>query len=188
MTAIAIAQLPIGFVIAADGRMQMDAESRARASDRDRERETDDAQKIFEISDSDRTLGYVIKGTIANDDFSFDFVEEAKRQAKFLASRKFDTFIQYGSYFCSNISRKMAKAKQFEKLLPTIIFAGYFQSSHVLTVFDLFPQKSRVQFRFQNYKGCLLHGSERIMKAMYDRNFVPVSGSILKEHTQYLQP
>ena len=84
MTAIAIAQLPIGFVIAADGRMQMDAESRARASDKDRERETDDAQKIFEISDRDRTLGYAIKGTIANDDFSFDFVEEAKRQANFL--------------------------------------------------------------------------------------------------------
>jgi hypothetical protein len=92
VTAIAVAQLPIGFVIAADGLMRVDAETRARASAAELAREASNAQKIFEISDKYKSMAYAIMGIVGNDDFSFSLVDEAKRQVRLLAGRRFDYF------------------------------------------------------------------------------------------------
>ena len=62
MTAIAIAQLSSGFVIAADGRMRLDAKTRARATAPELARETEYALKVFEITGRDKKVAWTITG------------------------------------------------------------------------------------------------------------------------------
>jgi hypothetical protein len=123
MTAIGIAKVQSGFVVASDGLMRIDAETRARVSQAELASETENAQKIFEISNRDKALACAVFGTIGNDDLSFNLVEEAKKQAAFLAGQKFVSFKRYADQVCFNISQRLRRAKQFQKLHAHIVFA-----------------------------------------------------------------
>lgn len=195
MTAIAIAQLPVGFVFAADGRMRMDDKARATASTKALALETDAAQKIFELVDRDKAIAYAITGVIANDDFSFNLVEETIKQAKFLSGRSFADFSGFSGKLCANINRKIIAANHFPKIREKvpgvwttafIVFAGYFMSKPVFTAVEFHHQDAVSRFTQSQQSRFVLAGSGKIMQAMFDANGVPIANSRFSKYAHYL--
>jgi hypothetical protein len=185
MTAIgAVGILPFGFVIAADGRKRLAPESKAKATDDDLKHETDEAQKIFEITDNQRTLAYGISGFVKL--ARIDVVAEIKSKIDLLCRRPFDTSRKYLTSLCSKISEELNAAKSTGKMeaLPTLrrtddggawkvldlIVVGYFKSVPSITVCNFTHSNGRrVEYQVNSFPpnfGLLL-GSEVVRKAMY---------------------
>jgi hypothetical protein len=184
MTAIAIAQLSSGFVIAADGRMRLDVNARARAIAPVLARETEYAQKVFEITSGNKKLAWAITGNIANDDFSFDLVETINQQARLLADQNFNAFDRYANRLSFNVSRRIRTAKQWREFYATMYLLGYFDGSRVFSLICFHPARSDSPFTFTDYSGyrTLLSGSDSVRRAMYDSGGTPQNNSPLSEY------
>jgi hypothetical protein len=167
--------------------MRIVDESRDTASAEELALETDTAQKIFEILDKDKTLAYVITGVIANDDFSFSIMEEAKEQAHLLVGRSFANANGYIGKFCANINRKIIRANHFpevrkipdgeEWLTAIIVFAGYFQAAPIFVSVTFHHQNGISRFTRREHSRFVLGGSGKVMQDMFDHNGMPLPNS-----------
>jgi hypothetical protein len=184
MTAIAIAQLSNGFVIAADGRMRLDVNARVKATAPELARETEYAQKIFEITGRDKKLAWTITGNIANDDFSFDLVETINQQARLLAGQKFGAFESYANRLSFNVSRRIRTAKQWREFYATMSLLGYFNGSRVFILISFHPGRSDSPFTLTDYSGyrTLLAGADSVRRAMYHSDGTPQNSSPLSQY------
>jgi len=90
MTATATIYTPFGFAVAADGNQRW--ENLATRDDFIRRSESDKVQKIFEFSSMNSTLGYFIRGHVANRDRSFAVDVELKNHLASLRSQSLDAF------------------------------------------------------------------------------------------------
>jgi hypothetical protein len=86
MTAIGAVGTSEGFVIAADGRKRLDAESRATATPDDLALESDEAQKIFPITGGGKLLAYGASGLIHLG--AVDVLAEIRNKIDLLSYRK----------------------------------------------------------------------------------------------------
>ena len=71
MTALGVVGTEAGFVIAADGRMTLDNETkRTETPEAVLAMESEEAQKIFPITDTEKALAYAVAGFVNIDDFN----------------------------------------------------------------------------------------------------------------------
>jgi hypothetical protein len=89
MTATAIMFASGGFALAADGnQLWGDKPTRTAAI---RAIETDSAQKVFGIEAGDVVLAYIVGGSVANEDRTFDAAAELSRTAESIAKKRLTT-------------------------------------------------------------------------------------------------
>lgn len=203
MTAIGIVGTASGFIIGADGRVRLDEQTRAAASPELLEKETDDAQKIFEIKDKDRTLAYAITGSVG-DPAGFDFVKTMRDNIAALTSRQFDDCEKYLRILSGKVNRVMNEAKQDGTLrefpqvhqveqstawkIVDVFFGGYFKGFPCLSVvhFFHFHQSSQFRVRQYPYQFSWISGSDVVRASMYDQQGCPVENSPFMEYVKKL--
>jgi hypothetical protein len=86
---------------------------------------------------------------------------------------------------CSNLSDKIKKAKQSEKIRASIIFSGYFEGLPIFMSVAFSPSGNTSLFKPANYSRFFIHGSARVAAEMYDSNAVPKQ-SLLSQYAKYL--
>ena len=205
MTAIGIVGTPAGFIVAADGRMRLDDNNRESATPEMLSIESDYRQKLFQISDPQKNLAYVVTGSVF-DPCGFDLLKIISTQVTHLTHRRFIECSQYVNTLSSKINDGVnsAKDKGLIDKLPeidhvewdsnlwksaNIIFAGYFESMASLFVVELFHSSNgESQMRVTPYPPhfCLLLGSLTIRREMYQDNGQAMPNSRFAEYIKQL--
>jgi hypothetical protein len=183
MTAIGLVGLPEGFVIGADGRMTLDDETKnVTASAAGLESEA--AQKIFEITDAEKTLAYATAGFMTLDDFFL--LDEIKRKINWLSTRTFSTCNKYLAAVAEKVTEEINEAKHTNRIrdFPTtrrtetgigwkiadLVLVGYFRASASLAIAQItHTQGTRAECNVSSYDPhySMLLGSDAVRKAMY---------------------
>jgi hypothetical protein len=134
MTTIGAVGLKSGFVIAGDGRKKIADADRATAGADILELETEKAQKIFEITNPDKTLAYAVCGSLG-DPRHFDLLHEIQTQIERFATRRFDDCKKYLNALGEKVNSAMNEAKRTGRTkFPE---AAKFQESGAWTILDV---------------------------------------------------
>ena len=185
MTTLGIVGTSEGFVIAADGRMTIDDETKRTTSTAAvLAMESEEAQKIFEIVDQEKTLGYAMAGFVTLDNFLL--LEEIKRKLQWLSKRDFDTCKKYLTAVAEKVTDEINEAKRakiIEKFpayrrtetgegwkIADLILVGYFKGAASLACAQFTHMdgvKAECDVNSLSPSSCLLSGSDTIRKAIY---------------------
>lgn len=184
MTAIGLVGLSDGFVIGADGRMTGDkAAQQLHASAN--ERITEEAQKLFQLTDSDKTLVYAVSGFVTVDDFVV--LDDVKRKMSWLLKRTFDDCKEYLMAVTEKVTDEINEAKHTGKIkhfpvsrktergdtwkIADILLAGYYSGVPSLGVAQIAHsggQDAKWDVNvYPDYRYMILSGSEAVRRAMY---------------------
>jgi hypothetical protein len=184
MTAIGLVGLPEGFVIGADGRATLDDETK-KVTASGAGLESEDAQKIFEITDTEKTLAYATAGFITLDDFLL--LDEIKKKINWLSTRAFSTCNDYLAAVAEKVTEEINEAKHTNRIknfpstrgtesgigwkIADLVLVGYFRGTASLAIAQItHSQGTQAECRvisYENLHHSILLGSGAVRKAMY---------------------
>jgi hypothetical protein len=146
--------------------------------------ENEAAQKIFPIRSLHAEQAYAVTGFVQQGNFSA--MEEIKRKMAWLADRSFDTAKKFLEVVAEKVTDEMNEAKQDGRIssfpcyrrsasgnawtLLTLIVAGYFRDSPVLTIAEFSHTEGKgaaCDVNSTNPMTQILAGSELVRRAMY---------------------
>lgn len=200
MTAIAIVGTSTGFILAADGRLAPVSEG-APPDEGMLALIGDHQQKIFEISDSQKTMAYAIVGCVI-DPSGFNLDKVIDTQIKRIRHRRFGDLRQYLTALGDKINSEINSAKQEGTLeafpqvgkleqsaawkFAKMLVAGYFEGQPVLCRVEFFHYSGdRTEFTLIPFSHPhTLQGSIIITREMYQPDGLPVAGSRFSEYVK----
>jgi hypothetical protein len=184
MTAIGLVGLNDGFVLGADGRKTGDKEAQQLAGAAS-ERISEDAQKIFPLTDIDRVLAYAVSGFVTLDDFVV--LDEVKRKMEWLIKRTFDNGSKYFVAVIEKVTEEINEAKRTNQIkqfpvsrktergdawkIADILIAGYYSGTPMLEIAQITHsdgEEAKCDVTVPpDYRYAFLLGSDAVRRAMY---------------------
>lgn len=144
MTATATFFTSSGFAMAAEGRRSWGHSPTLQS----RRGESEKVRKIFEITRSDATLAYCIRGDTVNENMSWDIAAEMQSSVASLSEKRFGSSARFIGALCFDLQGRIERAKEQGRLdgYPTseMSFAGYFRDSPCWIEVRFRPYQSRL--------------------------------------------